>query len=214
MENIVNNFLENIDVLSPWIVYLFFFVSAILQITFPPYPGDTILIFGGYIGSTGLFGGEIPIFLSYWIGTALTSISLYELGAWKGEPFLSNKIISKYFPLSNQKRAKDWLLKYGMIMFFICKFIPGINTLVIMLGGSFHFRRIWAYIGVGVASAVHNILFLFAGRLIGDNLDRIADFLSLYNKAVIAVLALSAAAYAVYYKLRKPSHQSVPSKED
>jgi membrane protein DedA with SNARE-associated domain len=203
MENILQAILGEVGHLSPWIAYLYFFASAVLQSTFPPYPGDTVLVFGGYLGSAGFFGGEIPIFISYWLGTIVSSFALYELGVWKGESVLKIGIISKYFPGANQKKAKGWLFKYGIIMLFICKFIPGLNSLVIILGGIFRYKKPWAYAGVGLASIVHNLVFLLTGRAIGSNIDSISGFLSTYNKAVLAIVIVSAAIYLLYRKFQR-----------
>lgn len=203
MESVIQDILYQIDNLSNWIVYLFFFLSAVLQITVPPYPGDTLLVFGGYMGSTQLDLGFMPIFISYWLGTVVTSYVLYELGKWKGEAILRSKFISKYFGKRHQDRAKTWVLKYGLITFFICKFIPGVNSLIIIFGGIFKYNKIWAYIGIGIASLVHNIIFFSTGRTIGSNWDNIKNFLRAYNRTVLIVLGIGLAVYLIYWFTRR-----------
>ena len=203
MEVMVQNFLVNINHLSNWIVYLFFFISAVLQITVPPYPGDTLLVFGGYMGSTQMYGGFIPIFLSYWLGTVVTSLVLYELGKWKGEAILKTKLISKYFGEKHQDRAKIWVIKYGIITFFICKFIPGVNSLMIIFGGIFKYNKIWAYIGIGIASLVHNIIFFSTGKAIGGNWDNIKKFFSVYNRTVLIVLLIGLTIYGFCWGMKR-----------
>ena len=51
MQAFVENLLLHIDDLSPLLVYGFFFLSGLLQIVFPPYPGDSVLVFGGCLGA-------------------------------------------------------------------------------------------------------------------------------------------------------------------
>lgn len=203
METAVQDILSQINNVSNWIVYLFFFLSAVLQITVPPYPGDTLLVFGGYMGSTQLDVGFIPIFISYWLGTVVTSYVLYELGKWKGEAILKTKFISKYFGKKHQDRAKTWVLKYGLITFFICKFIPGVNSLIIIFGGIFKYNKIWAYIGIGAASLVHNIIFFSTGKTIGSNWDNIKNFLRAYNRTVLIVLSIGLIIYLIYWFMRR-----------
>jgi membrane protein DedA with SNARE-associated domain len=203
MEAMVQDFLVNINSLSNWIIYLFFFLSAVLQITVPPYPGDTILVFGGYMGSTKMFGGILPIFLSYWLGTVVTSFVLYELGKWKGEDVLRIKLVSRFFNVKSQHKAKLWVLKYGLITFFICKFIPGLNSLLIIFGGIFRYNKMWAYIGIGFASLLHNIIFYVTGKSIGNNWDGIAKFLYTYNKTVIIIAVSGVVIYVAYWAVRK-----------
>ncbi len=201
LEQEIQNILNQVIMLPPWMSGVFFFVSAILQLTFPPYPGDTVFAFGGYLSSKGMAGGSMLIFLSYWTGTLLSSYGLFELGYWKGENFLNTRFISRYFPSSKQESARKWVLKYGIIIFFICKFIPGLNSLLIIFGGVFKYQKIWAYTGIGLAALVHNVLFFMAGRAVGKNYHAISQFLASYNKMVITATVLVCILY-VFYRFR------------
>jgi membrane protein DedA with SNARE-associated domain len=201
LEQEIQNILNQLIMLPPWINGIFFFVSAVLQLTFPPYPGDTIFAFGGYLSSKGMAGGSMLIFLSYWIGTLLSSYGLFELGYWKGEKLLNTRFIVHYFPHTKQTSARKWLLKYGMIILFICKFIPGLNSLLIIFGGVFKYQKIWAYTGIALAALVHNVLFFMAGRAVGQNYHAISQFLASYNKIVLMVTVLVCSLY-VFYRFR------------
>lgn len=198
MEAIVKDFLGQVNHLSPWIVYTTFFISAILQLTFPPYPGDTVLIAGGYLGSMGLSGGEVPIFVSYWLGTLFSSFLLYSIGEWKGEEVLKSKLVRRYFPEKNQEKARKWVFKYGIIAFILCKFIPGLNSLIIVFGGIFKFNRILFYLGAGVASTIHNVAFFTVGRAIGDNYNNTVKFLLDYNRVAFALVGIATILYITY----------------
>jgi membrane protein DedA with SNARE-associated domain len=197
MEALFQGMIFNIGHSSPWIIYTAFFLSAVLQITVPPYPGDTILIFGGYLGSTGIKAGNISILISYLLGTIVSSLILYGIGIMKGESVLKLKFISKYFTVESQGKAKKYLIRYGVVIFFICKFIPGLNSLIIILGGVLRYNPLWAFIGVGCASIVHNIAFFLVGRNIGYNSEGIKHFLSTYNAVVIASVIIGGIVYAV-----------------
>lgn len=205
MDTFIQGITTHMTHISPWIIYLWFFLSAILQITFPPYPGDTILILGGYLGSAGVREGSASILGSYLVGTIISSFALYTLGSWKGEAVLKTRLVSKYFSQNHQLKAKKWLLRYGIVIFFICKFIPGLNSLIIIFGGIFRFNPLWAYIGVGIASIIHNVIFFLLGRSIGHNLESIKGFLSTYNVIVISAVILAAGVYqsTKIYKSKK-----------
>jgi membrane protein DedA with SNARE-associated domain len=53
MEQNLIDFTKDIAMQYPYLAYIFFFISASLQILFPPYPGDTVLVLEGYLSSTG-----------------------------------------------------------------------------------------------------------------------------------------------------------------
>lgn len=214
MEAILEIIMARITGISPWLIYLLFFVSAVLQITVPPYPGDTLLIFGGYLGSIGIRGGYMPILISYLLGTVISSYALYVLGVKKGKTVLKFKLISKFFSRNHQRRAKKWLFKYGVLIFFICKFIPGLNSLIIIFGGVFRYNPLWAGVGVGLASLIHNILFFLIGRSIGYNLESIKSFLSAYNIVVIVLAAGAAGGIYAYKRNKKAKSNTVQEKAE
>lgn len=75
MEDLVLNFISNVIDAYPKVSYFIFFISSFLQVTFPPYPGDMIAIFSGYlITVSGLF--SIPYVL-------ITTISGTVLGSFR-----------------------------------------------------------------------------------------------------------------------------------
>lgn len=197
MEALFQGVLFNIGHSSPWIIYIAFFLSAVLQITVPPYPGDTILIFGGYLGSTGIKAGNISILISYLLGTIISSIILYGIGRINGEAVLKLRFISKYFTEDNQGKAKKYLIRYGILIFFVCKFIPGLNSIIIILGGVLRYNPLWAFIGVGCASIIHNIAFFLVGRNIGYNSEGIKHFLNTYNTVVTTSVIIGGILYIV-----------------
>lgn len=198
MEESVRAFLEHINEAPVWIVYIFFFVSAVLQISFPPYPGDSVLIFGGYFAEIWQKGGGIGILVSYLLGTIACSMALYKLGEWKGESLLQKKLISRWFPLSSQDNARRWLSRYGTAALFLCKFVPGLNSLIIFFCGMFRYKKTMSYACIISASAVHNGIFFIVGRVIGQNWRRIGAFLTLYNRIVISLVILAILAYTGY----------------
>lgn len=195
--------LDALSQVSPWVICLFFFLSGVLQIILPPYPGDTLLIAGGYLGSVVLSSMNIPILLTFWLGTLASSLALYELGVWKGEAVLGLGLIRRYFPDRLQKKAKAWIIKYGIVTLLFCKFIPGLNSLIIMFGGIFRYSRPMAVAGVTLASLVHNLAFFFVGKAIGNNLENITGFLRIYNRTAIVMAVICGIGLLAVYLWKK-----------
>lgn len=204
MNGIIETVLKDLSQIEPWIIYLVLFVSAFLQIFFPPYPGDTVLLVGGCLVSLGARAGNLPIFLSYAIGTILSSYGLYLLGYKYGEGVLNFNFVKKYFTEKMQERVKKLMWKYSIFIFFICKFIPGISSITIIFGGIFRYKALPIFIFVGLSSLIHNFIFFLIGKSIGYNLDEINQFLSTYNGIAIGVF-LVLVVIATIFLYRKKS---------
>lgn len=198
MNDIIEAVLKNLSQISPWIIYLALFLSAVLQIFFPPYPGDTVLLVGGCLVSLGARAGDLSIFLSYVIGTILSSYVLYLLGYRYGEGVLNFKYVKKYFSQKMQNKVKRLMWKYSIFIFFMCKFIPGIGSITILFGGIFRYKAVPILFMVGLSSLIHNFIFFIIGKSIGYNLERINEFLSTYNVIAIGVFALLAAMASIF----------------
>ncbi|NLZ47845.1 MAG: hypothetical protein GX895_03490 [Clostridiales bacterium] len=198
MNDIIEAVLKNLSQISPWIIYLALFLSAVLQIFFPPYPGDTVLLVGGCLVSLGARAGDLSIFLSYVIGTILSSYVLYLLGYRYGEGVLNFKYVKKYFSQKMQNKVKRLMWKYSIFIFFMCKFIPGIGSITILFGGIFRYKAVPILFMVGLSSLIHNFIFFIIGKSIGYNLERINEFLSTYNVIAIGIFALLAAMASIF----------------
>ena len=202
MDVIIQEAIKELTQVSPWVVYLVLFVSAVLQMIVPPYPGDTILLIGGCLVSLGLEGGNTPIFISYALGTVISSYALFLIAFKNGEAVLNYKFITKYFSKKRQGDVKKLIWKYGIFIFFLCKFIPGLNSITIIFGGIFRYSPMATLIVVGISSVFHNFIFFIIGKSIGYKLDRINAFLSAYNTAAVILIACVIVVIAAV-KLRK-----------
>ena len=203
MESFINSFLEHLTQFPVWAIYLFFFLSGALQVTFPPYPGDGILIVGGYLGSKGTYGSYIFIFLSYWIGSVIFSYLLFELSYRKGEAVLKNKLLLKYVSVENQQKIWDMGGRYGNLIYIFGKFFPGMNIITILCTGILGYKRVWAYPGIFYSSFIHDLLFYYIGRTVGLKWEYIQGWLGMYNKVAIGVVVLIGLLVVLYRSVRR-----------
>ena len=107
MEQNLIQFTKDITGQNPAFAYIFFFISSILQILFPPYPGDTVLILGGYLASKGLFNIYL-IALNSIAGTFLSCSLLYHASYNLGDRIFKMHFINKYFPSDKIGKLIEW----------------------------------------------------------------------------------------------------------
>ncbi|KPU45292.1 hypothetical protein OXPF_11850 [Oxobacter pfennigii] len=201
MEQALIDFTNNISANHPYLAYAFFFISAVLQIMFPPYPGDTVLIIEGYLSSKGFFN-FFGITVNAIIATFLSCLFLYHTAYKMGDKIYDIPVIKRYFSKDKLLMLNSWFLKYGSFAILISKFIPGIGSFVMIAAGTFKASRISAYIAMAVAAILHNTMLVLLGRAAGNNMDLIKSMLHRYNVAVAVILIIAAGIY-IYVKLSK-----------
>lgn len=199
----VENLLLHIDELPLGVIFLFFFLSGFLQIAFPPYPGDTVLVFGGALGGLSLVSAGWLALFGYLSATVLTSLALYEIGYRMTDRIFHIPIIAKIMPVEKRASVEAKFTRFGVWLLAACKFIPGVNTLVILLGGVLRYPRSRGMLAITVSSIVHNLLFFLVGHLLGRNLNAINRFLRDYTAFAAAVIVLLCAAAGIYYLSKK-----------
>jgi membrane protein DedA with SNARE-associated domain len=184
------------------------FSSAMLQNLFPPYPGDVIIAFSGYISSHLVILGSFRLSfilntLIIFLGTIFSSYLIFSLGYAKGESILRNKYINKYFPINNYDNIKKFVDKYGIYSIIISKFIPGIYTLVILAAGIFKFDKFKTIISICIVTIIHNGLLIFIGKKVGNNINLIKNIMSHYNKYLIILILLLIFIIILYNALKR-----------
>lgn len=210
LEQFVDDLLLRIGDMSPIVIFLFFFVSGFLQIAFPPYPGDTVLIFGGCLKGLALETAGLLAFIGYLSATVVTSLLLFELGFRLNERIFKIRWIAGIMPVEKRAEVESKYKRFGIGLLAVCKFIPGVNTLVILLGGVLRYPRAQAMPAIVLSSLLHNLIFFYVGHTLGSNLDGIKHFTREYTliAAVVAIAALAAAVVYFVLKNRKETKES------
>lgn len=200
MENYFVEFARNAANGSPIAAYLFFFFNSILQVLFPPYPGDSIIALQGYLSTKGILNPYI-LLTNIFIATYLSSLFLYIVSFKYGEAVINKSIIKNYFDINKINRLEDWFRKYGAIIIIINKFLPGLGSLTFIATGLFKLPRIPAMISIGVACILHNIVLFIGGRIAGENTKIIKNFIREYSIYIILGIIIIGLIYIIIKKL-------------
>lgn len=203
LEQYVDSLLLGIERLSPLLIFGFFFLSGFLQIAFPIYPGDTVLIFGGCLGGLAMQAKGVLALSGYLSATVVTSLLLYELGYRLNERIFRIKFIAGIVPLAKRNAVEGEYKKFGAGLLAVCKFIPGVNSLVILLGGVLHYPRTVGMTAIAVSSVLHNVFFYYVGHLLGKNLGAIKSFIREYTLITAIIFLLACIAAALWYFIQK-----------
>lgn len=183
-------------------VALLFALFGVGQIVIPPFPGDVILFFGGSVWPGGYWSNFLPLLVSYWVGTTIASLLMYELGAHFGCKIFSWKWVCRFFPEKTQTIVTQWLNEKGAATIFTAKFIAGLNVPMLILSGALGYERKKCYPIIILTAAVYNTLFYSLGSLLGDNWNAVADFCSRYQILLYILLGVVILLILLYRSLK------------
>lgn len=189
---------------NTFFVYVLFFISSFTQIVFPPYPGDVVLIFQGYVTVINSSYNIYLIYINAMLGTMAGSLLLYHLGYKNGEKVFQYKLVNKFISHKNWNRGRKLFEEYGVMAIFISKFIPGVNAIIIILSGVFKTKRYLAYTGFLLSTIVHHFVLVIIGRFLGNNMDYVKNIIHTYNVVIMLTIGVLGCAFLLYkFRLKK-----------
>ncbi len=203
MDNVILNFTQNIIHGNPVFTYMFIFVSGILQLIFPPFPSDVIIVLEGYLTTVGSNYSFLPVFLVSVTGSIVGSLIVYWIGLKKGSAVLKYKVVLKYIDEKHIKRSERVFHKYGKYGLILSKFIPGTSTIMVLFSGVFKVRRRVYFPFIIFSILIQQVIYLLLGRVIGHNIDSVKNFFSIFNLVAVIVVVVIAIIIFIIYKIRK-----------
>ncbi|WP_041770011.1 DedA family protein [Leptospira biflexa] len=191
--------------LPPLVLWVFFCFSNFLENIFPPWPGDTITVFSGFISSTQ----NAPIsfssvVLATFFGNLLGALVMYYFG----ERFLlflkRTKIpfLSSLYHEENLRKTLVWFRKYEIVVVLVSRFSAGIRFFVSIVAGMSKMNIIKFVVLYSIAISMWCGMLLFGGSFLGTNWNQIIVILSYYNQT-IGLILLFLILYFLYQMLKK-----------
>ena len=181
---------------NPYIAYLVICFAMFLENLIPPIPSEIIMPLGGFFVYTGDLNFFILI-VSGLIGTVVGALPWYFLGKLLNEKKLSNFIDRKGkfvgISLKDLDKSRLWFDKYGVLLVFWGRLIPGIRTLISVPAGielmPINKFLIWTSLG----SLIWVIFLTSAGYLFGENYEIIGLYIDNFKvilKPIFVILIL------------------------
>jgi len=180
------------------------FGASMVEYVFPPFPGDTVTLFGAYYSVVGalpipaVFGA---VMAGSVVGSALDYLIGLRLRDWTRSG-VAPRWILRWLSLERLQRIEENWKRKGDLLILFNRFIPAIRGLFFVAAGmgGIAFRRVMI---LGALSAsLWNGLLLAVGYLVGANLERLERFFRAYSTVAWIVL-VGFALVLVLLKLRR-----------
>ena len=181
-----------------WVV----FFGVMLENGGIPIPGETVLLFAGFLAYHGKVE-LLPAILVAIAGATLGDSMGFLIGRYGGRPFV-NRFIRR-FPVVRKSfdHSQELFLKYGQWAVFTGRFITGLRMFAGIIAGLFRmrYRRFLFFNFTG--AAVWAIAIIYVGFLFGNSWQLVEQHLMEINKIVMAAIAIAVLIGVVSYYFKK-----------
>jgi membrane protein DedA with SNARE-associated domain len=171
--------------------YLGVALLVIAENLFPPIPSEIVLPFAGFVARRG-DGSVVVMVLAATIGSVVGALVLYAISAAIGPERIRSFVVrfGKWFGVkeSDMVRAEEWFDRRSNAAVLVGRCVPLIRSLVSIPAGFRRMKFVPFITLTAVGSAVWNIALIGAGATLGDQWDRVGDYVGIFQWLVIAAI--------------------------
>ncbi|HJX61313.1 MAG TPA: DedA family protein [Dehalococcoidia bacterium] len=178
-----------------------------------PLPSEIIMPLAGWFLIEDRGRGEEWLLLAGFcgaLGNLIGSLAAYAVGYWGGRPLLLR--FGRYVLISREEieRAEHWFARYGDRAVFISRVLPVVRTFISLPAGVAR-MNVWRFSVLSfVGSFPWSLGLAWAGFLLGENWERIRDWMRPADIPILIVLGALVAWY-VYRRVRTVFGQPGPT---
>jgi len=181
-----------------WVV----FVGVMLENGGLPLPGETVLLFAGFLA----YQGELR--LEWAIGVAIAGATLgdslgYALGRFGGNPFFDRYVLRFKLVARQFENSKSLFLKHGHWAVFTGRFITGLRVFAGPLAGLFKMPYARFLLFNFTGAVIWATAIGFVGFLLGDNLYNLAHVVKDIHRVTLGLTAVLVLVTLIFFLRRR-----------
>lgn len=177
---------------------------VILENVFPPIPSEIVLPFAGFVAQQGASTvitaidsaqsdtTVIGMMIAATIGSVVGALILYFVSAAIGPERLRGFVerFGKWFGVksSDLVRAEEWFDRRSTVAVLAGRCVPLIRSIVSVPAGFRRMNLTSFILLTAVGSAVWNIALIGAGAILGDQWERVGEYVGVFQWVVIAAV--------------------------
>ncbi|MFI1757742.1 DedA family protein [Streptomyces sp. NPDC020571] len=172
-------------------------LAVALENLFPPLPSEIILPLTGFAAGQGVIslfaalfwttlGSVVGAAVLYWIGALVGRERMYAI--WAKLPLVKT---------SDLERTEEWFAKHGTKAVFLGRMVPIFRSLISVPAGLERMPLPTFLALTGLGALMWNTVLVMSGYWLGDQWDKVGDYVGVLSKAVLVMVVLALAFYIV-----------------
>ncbi|MCC6747375.1 MAG: DedA family protein [Deltaproteobacteria bacterium] len=189
-------------------------LSALVEYVFPPFPGDTVTLFGAFL--VVRHGWSMPwVYASVMVGSGVGALLDYGIGVWISRRYVEGRIFKGE---AVRRRINQVLLafeRHGALYIVLNRFLPAARAVIFIAAGMSRLKVGWVLFYSLLSAAAWNALILGAGYAVGANWDRLKLLFQRYALIAWGALGVGVAVFLVlrWRARRRAARTSGPTDE-
>lgn len=185
-------------------------LSALLEYVFPPFPGDTVTLFGAFLVTR--FGWSVTkVFLSVLVGSGLGAMVDFAFGHWVGERYRDGRLFKSPALRARIDQVLDAFRRHGEVYVVLNRFLPAVRAVFFVAAGMARLRAWRVLLFALISAALWNALIIGAGYAVGANWSRITALFRTYSIVAWGALGAVALALTLRFWLRRRAARRKPA---
>ena len=178
------------------IAFIVLFIASTIEYVFPPFPGDTVFLFGAFLAAKDLLPISV-VFIAGTLGSFAGSLAIYAFGKTKGRDYFLKKDFS-FFSASKVKTLEDRFSRWGSAIIVVNRFAPGFRPFFFVAAGIAKMPFLKVAVMSLVSIILWNIGIFYLGYRMGLEWEKMKRFLGLYSNVIIVFITTIIVIYIVF----------------
>lgn len=186
---------------SFWWTIGIFFVASLLEMWFPPVPGDAVYFIGLWTiakNDTAVWAALGAAFCGGFAGFA----GLYWLGSARGRRIFMRKPAGMWSE-KTLTRIESWFQHWGVWVIVFGRFFAGVRSAVPLVAGVGSYPRARALVFGGISIVIWNGILAVGALLLGRNWEYVYGIFKTYNIAFWIIAGVALASWGAWRLLRR-----------
>jgi membrane protein DedA with SNARE-associated domain len=184
--------------------YLGVALLVVIENVFPPIPSEIVLPFAGFVAQQGASAVNatadaaqsdttvVGMMIAATVGSVVGALILYFVSAAIGPERLRGFVerFGKWFGVksSDLVRAEEWFDRRSVAAVLVGRCVPLIRSIVSIPAGFRRMNLTSFVVLTAIGSAVWNIALIGAGAVLGDQWERVGEYVGVFQWLVIAAI--------------------------
>ena len=190
---------------------------VVIENIFPPIPSEIVLPFAGFVAQQGSAGvaqsdtSVIGMMIAATIGSVVGALILYVISSAIGPERLRAFVqrFGRWFGVKQTDllRAEAWFDRRSFVAVLVGRCVTLIRSIVSIPAGFRRMKLTSFILLTAVGSAVWNIALIGTGALLGDQWERVGEYVGVFQWLVIGAILMLLIRF-VYSKLQNRRRQN------